>query len=549
MKRIGDALIDAGVITEAQLKEALSVVKKKGIKLGEALIEMNIINEKDLLLSLSDQLGIPTIQDDELVIDPSLIHEVPYNLAKKYNLIPMTLQNGRLIVATSDPLNVSIIDDIESRSRKAVSLVLASSRNIAESIEQYYSGAEHIAKTFKQVHELEEENLLSKIEEEDLDLQNTPVIKFVNQILQKAVKESASDIHIEIDNINFHIRFRIDGLLQTIFRPKAHLHPLIISRLKVMSGMDVSESRVPQDGRIALKIESGAIDFRTATIPSMHGENMVVRILNRSSGYKKLSELGFSEHGLHSLENLLNKKSGMVLVAGQTGSGKTTTLYSILRELNDETRKIITLEDPVEIQLPLLNQIQINPKIDLTFASGLRSVLRMDPDIIMIGEIRDQETAKLAVNAAMTGHLVFSTLHTGSAAEIPVRLMEMGIEPYLIGNTLIGAIAQRLVRLNCPSCSEVEKIPHKMNVHANGDFESKRGRGCSACNRIGYKDRTCIEEVMPITRDIKKLILDGADSDTIHDHAVQAGMVSLFDSGFQKVRQGLISFEELARVI
>lgn len=549
MIRIGDALINSGVITEEQLKEALSYAKKKGQKLGEALIDMSIISETDLLVSLSEQLGIPVVQEENLIIDPSLIHEIPYNLAKKYNLIPMSLQNGRLIVATSDPLNISIIDDIESRARRAISLVLAPSRKISESIEHYYSGAEQIYNTLKQVQELEDESLLSQLEQEDLDLQDTPVIKFVNQILTKAVRENASDIHVEVDNVDFHIRFRVDGMLQTMFRPKMHLHPLIISRLKVMSRMDVSEHRIPQDGRIMLKIDGGIVDFRTASIPSMHGENIVVRVLNRGPNFKNLTDLGFSDKGLVKLEDLVKRKNGLLLVAGQTGSGKTTTLYSVLKTLNDDKKKIITLEDPVEMQLPLLNQIQVNPKVDLTFANGLKSILRMDPDIVMIGEIRDPETAKLAINAAMTGHLVLSTIHTGSAAEVPVRLLEMGIEPYLIANTLIGAIAQRLVRLNCSACAEEEEVSKYVFGKFNPGFKSYRGKGCPSCNRIGYHGRSCIEEIMPITRGIKRLILDRESSDAIHDLAMEEGMVDLMQNGIARVKEGKTSFEELARVL
>ncbi|HNV70567.1 MAG TPA: ATPase, T2SS/T4P/T4SS family [Candidatus Ozemobacteraceae bacterium] len=549
MKRIGDALIDAGVITNAQLQEALAYVKKRGIRLGEALIEMGLIGENDLMHCLSEQLGIPSIPDEDLVVDPSVIHEVPYVMAKKHNLIPLGVQNGRLVVATFDPLNINIIDDIESRARRPVTLVLASSRRIAEAIEQYYSGAENIAQTLKQVQDMEDENILARLDDEALSVQDTPVVKFVNQILQKAVKENASDVHIEVDHIDFHIRFRIDGLLQTMFRPKMHLHSLIVSRLKVMSRMDVSEHRLPQDGRIMLKVENELVDFRTSTIPCMHGENMVVRILNRGPQFRKLSELGFSDEGLKRLDGLVARSHGLVLVAGQTGSGKTTTLYSVLKLLNDEKVKIITLEDPVEMQLAMLNQIQVNPKIDLTFANGLRSILRMDPDIIMIGEIRDRETAQLSINAAMTGHLVFSTIHTGTAAEVPVRLREMGVEPYLIANTLVGSIAQRLVRLNCPNCLEEEQLPGRILGRFKPDFKSFHGKGCPSCNRIGYRGRTCIEEVMPTDTILRQKMLAGASTEELEDAAVKAGMRTLFATGVDKVKAKLTSFEELARVM
>ncbi|MBF0499473.1 MAG: Flp pilus assembly complex ATPase component TadA [Candidatus Riflebacteria bacterium] len=549
MKRVGDVLIEAGVLTHAQLQEALDYSKKQGLKMGEALIEMGLISEIDLLNCLGKQLGIPVLPDKELAVDPSLIHEIPYNLAKKYNIIPLYIQNGRLVVVTSDPLNHSIVDELENRTKKPVSLALAGSKIITAAIEQYFSGAENISQTLKQVQQLEDESILSRFGETEANVNDTPVVKFVHQMLQKAVLEHASDVHIEIDNVDFHIRFRIDGILQTMFRPKPQLHPLIISRLKVMSRMDVSEHRLPQDGRIKLKIDNELVDFRVATIPCLQGETMVVRILSQGPQFMQLPELGFSKSGLERLENLSTKKHGLILVAGQTGSGKTTTLYSMLRQLNKEGVKIITLEDPVEIQLNMLNQIQVNTKVDLTFANGLRSILRMDPDIIMIGEIRDPDTAKLAINAALTGHLVLSTIHTGIAAEVPVRLMEMGVEPYLVANTLMGAIAQRLVRLNCVGCKTVEDVSPQFTGASKVDFKSYRGTGCPACNRTGYRGRTCIDEVILMEPEIRRLIMHSGDTEQIHEVAMKSGMRSLRETGFDKVRSGVTSFEELARVL
>lgn len=549
MKRIGDALIDAGVISNQQLQEALSFMRTRGLRLGEALIEMGLISERDLLQSLSEQLGIPTLLDEELIVDPSVVHEIPYVVARKYTIVPLEIKSGRLIVATFDPLNISIVDDLESRAKKPVSLVLASSKRIIQALERYYSNAENISQTLKQVQEIEEEAFLARIENEDLDVQDTPVVKFVNQVLQKAVRERASDIHIEIDNLDFHIRFRIDGMLQTMFRPKEHLHALMVSRLKVMARMDVSEHRVPQDGRIVMKIDDQIVDFRAATIPCVSGENIVIRILNHGPTFKKLSELGMSDAGLSRVETLIGHSHGLIPIAGPTGSGKTTTLYSILKHLNNDNSKIITLEDPVEMQLPMLNQIQVNSKIDLTFANGLRSILRMDPDIIMIGEIRDSETARLAINAAMTGHLVLSTIHTGSASEVPVRFAEMGVEPYLVANTIIGAISQRLVRLNCESCKEKEQLPAKLSGHFKPDFVSYVGTGCPACNNTGYRNRTCIDETMLVDSSIRKAILNGIGSEDLREMAIKQGMQSLGENGLQKVKAGLTSFAELSRVL
>lgn len=549
MKRIGDALIDAGVISSEQLKEALTFMRPRGLRLGEALIEMGLIGERDLLSSLSDQLGIPTVLDEELIVDPSVVHEIPYVIARKYTIIPLEIKSGRLMVATFDPLNITIVDDLENRAKKPVSLVLASSKRIIQAIERYYSGTEGISQTLKQVQEMEDEAFMSRMESDEVDVQDTPVIKFVNQVLQKAVRERASDVHIEIDNLDFHIRFRIDGLLQTMFRPKEHLHALIVSRLKVMARMDVSEHRLPQDGRIVMKIDEQVVDFRAATIPCVSGENIVIRVLNHGPTFKKLTELGMSEDGRVKIEALVSQSHGLITIAGPTGSGKTTTLYSILKYLNDDKRKIITLEDPVEMQLPMLNQMQVNPKLNLTFATGLRSILRMDPDIIMIGEIRDSETARLAINAAMTGHLVLSTIHTGSAAEVPVRLAEMGIEGYLVANTLIGAISQRLVRINCDTCKAKEQLPPRVLGHFKPDFTSYAGTGCPTCNNTGYRGRACIEEIMPLTAALKKAVLNNADSEELREMAISNGMITMAQTGIEKVKKGITSFSELSRVL
>ncbi len=536
------------MLTHAELNRALAHSEKQNLQLGESLIELGFISEAELLNCLGKQLDIPVLPDHELAVDPSVIHEIPLHLAKKYNIVPLYIQNGRLVVVTSDPLNLAIVDELESRTKKPVSLVLAGARKISDAIATFFSGTENISQALKQVQQLEE-TPIQAVSDDESDVSDTPVVKFVNQMLQKAVQEQASDVHIEIDNIDFHIRFRIDGILQTMFRPKVALHPLIISRLKVMSRMDVSEHRVPQDGRIKLKIEDEIIDFRVATIPCLHGETMVVRILAQGPKFMQLSELGFSKPGLEVLNKLLTRKNGLILVAGRTGSGKTTTLFSMIRLLNTEGIKIITLEDPVEIQLNILNQIQVNPKVDLTFANGLRAILRMNPDIIMIGEIRDAETAKLAVNAALTGHLVLSTIHTGSAAEVPVRLMEMGIEPYLVANTLVGAIAQRLVRVTCSGCKIKEEAPPHFFKHSGLEFHGFRGKGCSACNQTGYRGRSCIDEVMLVDHDIRRMILRSGETDQIFQSAVESGMRALQETALDKVRAGITSFEELARVL
>lgn len=549
MKQIGSYLVDAALITHEQLQRGLAVSEKQKIRLGAALIDMGFITEDDLQTALSSQFGIPRIDADELVVDPTVLHEIPAQLARQLNVIPLHIKSGALVVATSDPLNISILADLESKIKRRIVLVIASTHQIKHAISRYYAGRERLDESINQVQLIENETSIDELEAADAQIQSAPIVKFVNQILQGAVREHASDIHVERDNLEFHIRYRIDGMLKTMFRPKQHLHQLIVSRIKVMARLDVSEHRIPQDGRIMMTMDNQPVDFRVAICPCIDGENAVIRVLNRDNQAMDLTHLGFSPAGLEKLESLISRNFGLVLIAGQTGSGKTTTLYAILQKLNEERKKIITLEDPVEKRLPLLNQIQINPKVDLTFATGLRSILRMDPDIILIGEIRDGETANLAVNAAMTGHLVFSTIHCGIAAEVPVRLAEIGVEPYLAANVLLGTIAQRLVRLNCPNCLVEEELSEQIRKRFDPDFQSYRGKGCAACAGIGYRGRGCIEEVMPVTDEIRKLMLARATTRQLEEQAVKNGMVPLLESGISKIRHKQTSFMELARVL
>ena len=384
---------------------------------------------------------------------------------------------------------------------------------------------------------------------EDALLESGPIVKFVNQVLIGAIKERASDIHIERDGNDFHIRYRIDGILKTMFRPKLSLHPMITSRIKVMAKLDVSEHRIPQDGRIMFDAEGRKVDLRIAVCPCIDGENIVLRILNSQSKAPELDQLGFAPKSLDKVSELISHNFGLILVAGQTGSGKTTTLYSILQKLNKESVKIITLEDPVEIRLPTLNQIQVNNKVDLTFASGLRSILRMDPDVILVGEIRDNETAMLATNAAMTGHLVFSTVHCGNTSEVPVRLEEMGVEPYLTANVLLGMISQRLVRVNCTHCLVEEEVPDDLKEKLGIDFQTFIGKGCAACAGIGYRGRSCIEEITIVNSAIRKKIIEKATSQELEKIAIEQGTIVLKEAGLNKVRSHITSATELARVL
>lgn len=549
MKRLGQILISNGTITAEQLEKGLLVSEKQKIRLGEALIDLGFLDEETLADILSKQFSIPRISTPEIVIDPTVLHEVTLALAQKNSLVPVKNQNGALVIATADPLNTAIISDLENRLKKRISIILATRSQINRAITQYYSGREDLNTSLRLVETYEFESLLDNLEQDDSLLQSGPIVKFVNEMLIGAAKERASDIHIERDGYDFHIRYRIDGILKTMFRPKLSLHPLIISRVKVMAKLDVSEHRIPQDGRIMMDVDDYPIDFRVAICPCIDGENAVLRLLNNSNEAPNLAKLGFQRPNMDKLMRLLANNFGLILVAGQTGSGKTTTLYSVLNQLNKEGVKIITLEDPVEIRLPLINQIQVNNKVNLSFASGLRSILRMDPDIVLVGEIRDRETADLAINAAMTGHLVFSTVHCGNSSEVPIRLGEMGIEPYLTANVLRGALSQRLVRVNCNHCLEKEKVSDHLRNLLNIDFDTYIGKGCAACGGIGYRGRTCIEEVLMMNEEIRKLVVEGGTASDLEKLAKNQGMISIYDSGIIKLKEKTTSAAELARVL
>ncbi|MDD2997834.1 MAG: ATPase, T2SS/T4P/T4SS family [Candidatus Riflebacteria bacterium] len=549
MKHLGDFLLEHGLITQSQLEKGLQLGIKQGIRLGEALIDLGFISEEELLNALSGQFGIERLGPEEIVIDPTVLHEISAQTARKHTLIPLHQKAGALVVAASDPMITSVIGDLERRLKRRVLLKLATRNQILRAIERYYTGREGLEESMQQIQSYETESLLESLEPDDALLQRGPIVKFVNQVLIGAAKERASDIHVERDGLGFHIRYRIDGILKTMFRPKITLHPMIVSRIKVMAKLDVSEHRIPQDGRIMMSIDGVSVDFRVAVCPCIDGENVVLRLLNNESKAPELTDLGFADKSVEKMNQLLSHHFGLVLVAGQTGSGKTTTLYSILQQLNKEGVKIITLEDPVEIRLPMLNQIQVNTKVDLTFASGLRSILRMDPDVILVGEIRDEETAVLAVNAAMTGHLVFSTVHCGVASEVPIRISEIGIEPYLTANVLLGMMAQRLVRLNCPHCLIEEEVPDKIRQKLGVDFQTFHGKGCAACAGIGYRGRSCIEEVLIVNNDIRKLIIERATSQEIERVAAEQGLTTLIEAGKAKLKNRLTSAVELARVI
>ncbi|MEM2991216.1 MAG: type II secretion system ATPase GspE [Halobacteria archaeon] len=557
--RLGEILIKRGVITEEQLNEALNLQREKKGRLGEHLIKLKYAKERDILVALSQQTGIPF--QDKLSIDdivPEFIEKISINYAKKNHVLPVKINDSCAIVAISDPLDIFTLDDVSHLLGMPVSPVLVSPAVIEDAINKVYDRTQSTAE--KMMDDLEEESLdvIAHELEEPTDIleatDEAPIIRLVNSLLYQAVKERASDIHIEPFEKDLSVRFRVDGILHEIIRPPKRFQSSIISRVKIMAKLNIAEKRLPQDGRIRVKIAGKDIDIRISTVPTTFGERVVMRLLDRSTVLYGLNEIGLSPEKLSIVEKLLQRNDGIILVTGPTGSGKTTTLYAFLNKKNSPDINIITIEDPVEYQLKGIGQIQVNPKIDLTFANGLRSILRQDPDVIMVGEIRDLETAEIAIHASLTGHLVFSTLHTNDSAGAVTRLIDMGIEPFLISSSLVAVIAQRLVRVLCPHCAE-EYVPDEeelTKLYAVSDSRKKivvkRARGCSECMNTGYKGRTGIYELLLIDDDIRSLIIKKTDSNTIKSLAIKKGMDTLKVDGIKKVLKGITTMEEVLRV-
>ncbi len=557
---LGEILIKRNVITREQLEEALNLQKEKKGRLGEHLIRLKYAKERDILMALSQQTGIP-FQEKLSITDvlPEFIEKLPINYAKKNHVLPLRVSDSHVVVAISDPLRIFVLDDVASLLGMPVSPVLVSPAVLEDSINRVYDRTQSSAE--KMMDDLEEEESLDIIAqelEEPTDLlestDEAPIIRLVNSLLYQAVKERASDIHIEPFEKDISVRFRIDGILHEIIRPPKKFQSSIISRVKIMAKLNIAEKRLPQDGRIRVKIAGKDIDIRISTVPTTFGERVVMRLLDRTTVLYGLNEIGLDKEKLTTVEKLLQRNNGMILVTGPTGSGKTTTLYAFLNKRNSPDVNIITIEDPVEYQLKGIGQIQVNPKIDLTFANGLRSILRQDPDIIMVGEIRDLETAEIAIHASLTGHLVFSTLHTNDSAGAITRLIDMGIEPFLISSSLVAVIAQRLVRVLCPHCAE-EYVPDEEELaklypatNSRKKVVLKRARGCSECMMTGYKGRTGIYELLLVDDEIRSLITRKTDSNTIKSVAIKKGMDILKVDGMKKVLQGITTIEEVLRV-
>lgn len=557
-RRLGDILIEQGALTAEQLGVALEAQRGRGGRLGEVLLDLGMISTLRLLRALAEQFDLDFVDLDEVVLDQQLIQQVPEGLARRYRAVPIAWEGDVAVVAMANPSDLIALDDIRSILRAPVRPVMGDPGQLDDAISRAVQGDEHVQAAIRRAvadsAEVEEpiETRIVGLGEDD-----APIVRFVDLMISKAVQDRASDIHVEPGATGLRVRYRIDGVLHEAMRPPKALHAGILSRIKVMASIDIAEKRVPQDGRVSMQIAGRSVDIRVATVPTVYGESAVLRILRRDDGLARIADLGMDPGQLARFEASFHRSWGIVLVTGPTGSGKTTTLYSALRELNDPSRNIMTIEDPVEYRLEGIKQMQVNNRAGLTFAKALKSMLRADPDIVLVGEIRDRETATIAVEASLTGHLVLASVHTNDASSTPTRLIEMGVEPYLIVAGLRGVLAQRLARRLCSNCSEERPLDAVSAARAgvpehllvDGVFHSRRAVGCSSCSGTGYRGRFAVNEYLPVTEEIGQMILERRPSGEVERHAVGEGMLTLREDGFRKVAAGLTTVEDILRCI
>jgi type IV pilus assembly protein PilB len=579
--RIGELLLKEKRITPEQLQEALNYQRQNGGKLGFNLIKLGYVKDDEITALLSKQYGVPSIALGQFDVDAAVVKLVPAETAQKYQIIPLSRSGATLTIAMTDPTNVFAMDDIKFMTGYNVEPVVASETAVVDAITKYYgkvatngtggngsggaSALEVASKALEEMPALEDTGDVEVLEEfEEISAEalakqgeEAPVIKLVNVILMSAIQKGASDIHIEPYEKELRVRYRIDGILYNIMQPPMKFRDAITSRIKIMSKLDIAEKRLPQDGRIKIRFQDGGemrdIDFRVSCLPTLFGEKIVLRLLDKTKLMLDMTKLGFESESLQKFEHAISKPWGMVLVTGPTGSGKTNTLYSSIARINTPETNIMTAEDPVEFNLMGVNQVQVRENIGLNFAAALRSFLRQDPNIILVGEIRDFETAEIAVKAALTGHLVLSTLHTNDAPSTINRLMNMGIEPFLVASSLNLVCAQRLVRRICKNCTEPDPTPAPALMQAGFSAEDakkvvpNRGKGCEKCNNTGYKGRVGLYEVMEITEEVRELVLVGASALELRRKAVEEGMITLRSSGLRKVKEGVTTIEEIVR--
>jgi type IV pilus assembly protein PilB len=554
VKQLGDILLEGGHVTPEQLAGAVEEQRRLGRSLGRVLVDLGVLTEGQLVAALATQIGLRFVDLSDYPVDGSAVSRVPDMVCRRHNALPIGYEDGRLLVAMADPANVFAVDDIRSMTGMEVKPVVATKSDVVAAINRYHRGEA----------ELDDLTMAMDANAEDLDdlssvkeiVEDAPIVKFVNLLITQAIQDRASDIHIEPTERDLRVRFRIDGVLHEIMRSPKTIQSGVISRLKIMADINIAERRIPQDGRMSVSTNGKKIDLRVATLPTVWGEKVVMRILDNSTAMLKLSDLGFGEANYDVYARSFTKPYGMILVTGPTGSGKSTTLYATLNIVSKPEVNVITVEDPVEYRLPGINQVQTNAKAGLTFAAALRSILRSDPDIVLLGEIRDHETAQIAIEAALTGHLVLSTLHTNDAPSAITRLTEMGIEPFLVGSALDCVLAQRLARKLCAKCKEAYVPTREMMLETRFPLSPDeppptlyRPVGCSSCSKTGYKGRLALHEVMAVSEDIERLAVEHASALTIGNVAREQGMITLRDDGLAKVRAGHTSIEEILRVV
>ena len=542
-EKLGDKLVRLGLITPDQLEIALKEQKRTGELLGEVLLRLGFITEEQLMNVLSERKGIERVELSSYLIDPEVVKLIPKKLAEKYKIIPIAKEDGALVIGMVNPFDFEAIDVVSRFTGTRVKPVAIKEKEFEETFSKYYGEA-------KSIEELIEEILEEKVPPGEVD---TRIIQIVDYIILKGVKDKASDIHIEPAEAVTRVRYRIDGVMTLGFILPKQIHSSIVTRIKLISHLNISETRLPQDGRTTFKVGDKEIDLRVSTLPSIYGEAVVMRLLGLNEALPKLEELGFTPHNYNLLQKTIQKPYGVILVTGPTGSGKTTTLYALLNKTFSVRRTIITVEDPVEYKWELIRQVQVNPRTGLTFAKALRSILRQDPDVILVGEIRDEETAKIAIQAAQTGHLVLTTLHTNDAVSSITRLAELGIKPFLIGSSLIAISAQRLVRRICPYCKDSYKASEEekayLKVPKDEEIILYKGKGCKECKFRGYFGRTVIAEILLIDKELEDLIMKQASLIEIMDVALKKGFKTMFEDGKLKVLNGETTVEELKRVL
>jgi general secretion pathway protein E len=563
-KRLGELLREIAGVTEAQLEEALAQQRESGAHIGEILIKLRVVTREQFLEALARQFDLPFLAVlPRASVNSALLAKIPLSFAKRYTLVPLIEEHGQAVpVAIANPLNLHVIDDVRLLTGVPVTPVLASSEAIEDVLHTLYEQAQETAEEVIEDLDNTRLNQLAESIEETTDLldatEDAPIIRLLNSLMFRAVKERASDIHIEPYEREVAVRYRIDGVLHNVLTPPKRVHAALISRVKIMAGLDIAERRTPQDGRIGIRIGDREVDIRVSIIPIAYGERAVLRLLDKEHLLLDLNQLGFSPAQRQRFDQLIRLSHGILLVTGPTGSGKTTTLYAALNQINSPDKNILTIEDPIEYQLKGIGQMQVNPRIQLTFASSLRSILRQDPDVILVGEIRDAETAEISIHASLTGHLVFSTLHTNDAPGAVTRLIDMGIEPFLVASSIVAIVAQRLVRTICSACrqsyvpspEELARLELGRSSAADGGkpITLARGTGCPTCGGSGYRGRVAIYETLVVDDQVRRLIMAKADAGAIREAAIAAGMRPLRLDGMAKVLQGVTTAEEVLRI-